>query len=198
MSTRLVERAAPINPPEVQALIARAVRGEESALHSLGMRVMPRVRNAVRYLVRGDEIDDIVQDVLVTVFERLASYSGEGRFEAWVDGVALRVTLGRMRKLRALQRRTEPLAVDAISEPGAGLGPRYATSRQLVRALDHLADHQRMPLVMHHVFGWTVPEIAAELAAPLETVRTRMRDGMIKLRMQLEVYVGDDRREERR
>ena len=54
--------------------------------------ILPRVRNLVRYLVRGDEdVDDIAQDALVAVMEDLRGYRGEGRFESWVDRIVARL-----------------------------------------------------------------------------------------------------------
>jgi RNA polymerase sigma-70 factor (ECF subfamily) len=178
------EPAATMLDPTVSA----AVGGDERAMQALVHRLLPRVRNAVRYLVRGDEIDDLVQDVMVTMIERLDSFEGRGRFEAWVDGISLRVTLSRMRKVRSLDRRSSPLsdAAPALDAPNRA-GQAYATSRQLVGALDRLSDSQRSAVVMHHVFGLTVPEIAGELEVPLETVRTRLRDGMGQLRAHLRV-----------
>src|SRR5262249_48064877 len=91
---------------------------------------------------------------------------------------------------RAAQRRAAPLEVEQhesnASEDPAGM-LRYATSRQLVRALDRLSDNHRSALCLHHVFGWTVPEIASELEVPQETIRTRLRDGMGQLRALLRV-----------
>jgi RNA polymerase sigma-70 factor (ECF subfamily) len=179
---------SPSDPmPEHDPTLAAATRGDERALHALALRLLPRVRNAVRYLVRGDDIDDLVQDVLVTVLERLASFEGRSSFEAWVDGVSLRVILGRMRKLRANERRFAPLEQEPARIEPIVRGQAYATSRQLVRALDRLSDAKRTALVLHHVFGLTVPEIASELQAPQETVRTRLRDGMGELRALLRV-----------
>jgi RNA polymerase sigma-70 factor (ECF subfamily) len=175
-------------PLAIDPTISAAAGGDERAMQALVHKLMPRVRNAVRYLVRGDEIDDLVQDVLVTVIERLDTFEGRGRFEAWVDGVALRVTLGRMRKVRALERRSAPLSEAApAAEPPVRAGHAYATSRQLVGALDQLTENHRGAVVMHHVFGLTVPEIAVELDVPHETVRTRLREGMGQLRALLRV-----------
>jgi len=181
-------REAAQSPPQLEPLIAAALGGDDAAMHALGLRVLPRVRNGVRYMVRGDHIDDLVQDVLVKVLERLDSYAGRGRFESWVDGVTVRVIIDRMRKLRAAERRLAPLAAeDCAGDAGVASAARYATSRQLVRALDQLSDNHRSALCLHHVFGWTVPEIAAELELPHETVRTRLRDGMGQLRALLRV-----------
>lgn len=169
------------NPP----WLARAMAGDEEAMHQLVLHVMPRVRNGVRYLVRGEHIDDLVQDVLVTVLHRLESYRGSGRFEAWVDGVTLRVVLGRTRKLRQDERRLTPVDNEEVFL--LHHNEHYATSRQLVRALDQLPNRQREALVLHHVFGLTAPEIASKLELPRETVRSRIKVGMGQLRALLRV-----------
>ncbi|MDD9943948.1 MAG: RNA polymerase sigma factor [Myxococcales bacterium] len=170
---------------DLAQLLDKARDGDEEAMHQLVLRVLPRVRNAVRYLVRGDHIDDLVQDVLVTILQRLDSYAGTGRFEAWVDGVTLRVVLGRTRSLRKLERRRA--AVDADDVRLLHSGERYATTRQLARALDQLPEAQRTALVMHHAFGLTAPEIGKQLRVPHETVRSRLRHGMGQLRALLRV-----------
>lgn len=58
----------------------------------------------------------------------------------------------------------------------------YAQRRAAVRLLDGLPDDQRHVLVLHHVLGLSVPEIADELAIPFETARSRLRLGMTRLR----------------
>jgi RNA polymerase sigma-70 factor, ECF subfamily len=172
--------------PELLAQIAAAVSGDTHAAHGLVLRVLPRVRNTIRYLIRGDDVDDFSQDVLVTLLERLHSYRGESRFESWVDGVTLRVTLRKLSKLRADVRRFDRSAserLEAAAEPLSS--PRYLARRRAVAALDELPDAQRHVLVMHHVLGMTVAEIAHELQTPGETVRSRLRVAMGKLRVLL-------------
>lgn len=172
--------------PLLQAQISAAVSGDTHAAHALVLRVLPRVRNTIRYLIRGDDVDDFSQDVLVTVLERLHSYRGESRFEAWVDGVTLRVTLRKLSKLRADVRRFERGAAEAIEAVSAPLAsPRYLARRRAVAALDELPDAQRHVLVMHHVLGMTVAEIAHELQTPAETIRSRLRVAMGKVRVLL-------------
>ena len=169
--------------PLLQRLIAAAVGGDTQAAHALVLRVLPRVRNTIRYLIRGDDVDDFTQDVLVTLLERLHSYRGESRFEAWVDGVTLRVTLRKLSKLRADVRRFERAGSEAIeAAEQAHASPRYLARRRAVAALDQLPDAQRHALVMHHVLGMTVAEIAQELDAPAETIRSRLRVAMGKVR----------------
>ena len=176
---------APAAEPEAQreALLVAAMRGNEDAMQALVVTLLPRVRNLVRYLVRSDEVDDLTQDALLRVVEKLAGYRGEGSLESWSDGVTLRVVLNRMRKERAEARRTDPTTPDELptNVPAEHLH-RFLMRQRTVRALDKLPDSQRHVTVMHHVLGMTVPEIAAELGTPVETVRSRLRLGMTRIR----------------
>ena len=179
-------RPAPELDSELCAQIDAAVSGDVGAAHALVLRVLPRVRNTIRYLIRGDEVDDFTQDVLVTLLERLQSFRGDGRFEAWVDGITLRVTLRRLSKLRADVRRFRGSALENLETHGsASQSPSYLARRRAGLALDQLPDTQRHALVMHHVLGMTVAEIARELDTPRETIRTRLRVAMGQLRVLL-------------
>lgn len=165
------------------ARIAAAVAGDRRALESFVTELLPRIRNLVRYLVRGDvDADDLAQEAMVAIVRGLPTYRGEGAVTAWADRVAVRETFARLRRARRAREQIDPGA-DLVAVPHPGEPPdAYAERRRVVRLLDELPDEQRHALVLHHVLGLSVPEIAAELGAPAETVRSRLRLGMTKLR----------------
>jgi RNA polymerase sigma-70 factor (ECF subfamily) len=153
-------------------------------MEELLILLMPRVRNLVRYLVRGDaEVDDIAQETLAVIFRKLETYKGEGTFVSWVDRVAARCTFAHRKRLAAWRARRAPASSAPASErspsPTAG---EYAARRRVVELLDALPSEQRDALVMHHVLGMSVPEIVRELSVPEGTVRSRLRLGMARLR----------------
>jgi RNA polymerase sigma-70 factor, ECF subfamily len=176
-------RTAVTDNPHLDHVMQAAIRGDAQAAHTLVVRVLPRVRNLIRYLVRGDDVDDLTQDALIKVLERLPSFRGEGRFESWVDGVTMRVTLRSVSRQRADVRRHQNAPIDEVASPSCDRpSPRYLARRRAVEALDQLPNAQRVALVMHHVLGMTVAEIAGEIETPAETVRSRLRVGMGQLR----------------
>jgi RNA polymerase sigma-70 factor (ECF subfamily) len=190
MSAKIIPLRPDVLLPQPSAPLPRdpridaAIGGDTKAAHGLIVEILPRVRNLIRYLVRSDDVDDLTQEALLKVLERLSSYRGEGRFEAWVDGVTMRVTLRGLSKLRAEVRRQQPQHDDELENRASANAPspRYVARRRAVEALDKLPDAQRHALVMHHVLGMTVGEISDELAVPGETVRSRLRVGMGQLR----------------
>jgi RNA polymerase sigma-70 factor (ECF subfamily) len=162
--------------------VAAAQRGDGEAMRRLVLVWQPRVRNLVRYLVRGDDqVDDLSQQALLTALEKLPAYRGEGRIEAWLDGIVLRVTLREMRRFRLLRSR-EVEHIDDRYRGESSEGLRYQDRRKLVAALDQVPDKQRSVLIMHHVLGMSLPEIASFEQIPEETARSRLRNGMTQLR----------------
>lgn len=161
--------------------IAAAARGDRRAAEAVCRELLPRVRNLVRYLLRGDaRVDDIAQEALIAVLRGLGSFRGEGRFESWVDRVVARTTFARIRRIRAETQPGEHAPVEGAGDDAGG--ETYALRRELAAALDRLPTDQRESLVLHFALGMTVPEIAEIAAAPVETVRSRLRLGKAALR----------------
>lgn len=160
--------------------IAQAARGDRRAQQALLAELLPRVRNLVRYLVRGDlEVDDITQECLIAVMRGLPGYRGEGAFKSWVDRVVARATFAHLRHSRQEGARlVHPPGPDLHLLPDPDSGPdEYAERRQMVQLLDEVPYDQRHALVLHHVLEMSVPEIAEQLGLPQETVRSRLRLG---------------------
>lgn len=171
--------------PRVQA----AAAGEPEALEALCRAVLPRIRNLVRFLVRGDaDVDDLAQDGMIEVLRALPSFRGESAFTTWADRIVVRTTLHSQRRARAraAQLRVVELERTALGTHVQADGSSYMARRQLVRVLDTLPDEQRRVLVLHHVVGMSVPEVAEALAVPFDTAKSRIRLGMAKLRKELD------------
>jgi RNA polymerase sigma-70 factor (ECF subfamily) len=163
-------------------LVRAAQSGDRDALRRLLAELLPRARNLVRYLVRTDpDVDDIVQEALLTVVRRIGTYRAEGPIAAWADRLVVRTTFAELRRRRR-QREVEPVA-DAASAGTVGLPDEYLLRRRVVAALDDLPEAQRHAVVLHHVLEMNVHEVAAELGVPAETVRSRLRLARAKLRV---------------
>src|SRR3990172_6747601 len=94
-------------PPGARAVTARdarlaaAVAGDRLALEELVAELLPRVRNLVRYLVRGDtEAEDFAQEAMVAILRGLPSHRGEGTLQSWSDRVAMRAAFGCLKHAR--------------------------------------------------------------------------------------------------
>jgi RNA polymerase sigma-70 factor (ECF subfamily) len=169
-------------PPDPR--IAAAAGGDRAAAQSLLLELLPRVRNLVRYLARGDaDVDDLAQLALCEILRALGGYRNEGSLGSFVDRITVRVALRQIK-----QRRTERARLDAAQPDLRVVSSRpdqpdeHTLRRETVKLLDALPGDQREAVVLHHVVGLSVPELAAELGIPFETARSRLRLGLQKLR----------------
>lgn len=170
---------------EVPREIRAAARGDRAAAGAVLRRLLPRARNLVRYLIRGDaDVDDITQTALLAVLRGLPSYRGDAPLEPWADRIVARETFRFLRGTRL--RSTREVGFDdpeaqALRSP-ASAEAAYLARREAVTRLDRLPEAQRVAVALHHAAGFTVPEIAELLDVPPETVRSRIRLGMARLR----------------
>jgi RNA polymerase sigma-70 factor (ECF subfamily) len=171
----------PDDPSRSDVEAARA--GDRAAAARLVAATLPRVRNLVRYLIRGDEdVEDVAQEALVLVLRGLGGYRGEGSFRSWADRVVARSTFAWLDRRKAERERALEAIELATGAPETGAIDEYLLRRKMARALDMLPFEQRHALVLHHVLEMSVPEVAEEVRAPVETVRSRLRLGRLRLR----------------
>lgn len=182
-----VDRAEPtttVSAAGIDPRVRAAASGDRAAAQQLLKEMLPRVRNLVRYLVRGDsEADDLAHEALIAVVRGLPTFRGESSFRSWTDRVVVRSTFAGIRRRRREDAERRSAAPDLRLVGGEATRPdEYAERRRVVALLDQLPVEQRMALVMHHVLGMSVPEIAEELRVPAETVRSRLRLARARLR----------------
>jgi RNA polymerase sigma-70 factor (ECF subfamily) len=168
---------------EDAALIARVIRGERAAFESLYQRFHPRLRRFLERMTRRPHlVDEIVNDTLLVVWRKAASYDGTSSVSTWIFAIGYR------KALKALKQVDDPLDadLDQHTNPDAH-GPDAIFLRQEVRALLHdalatLSPEQRavVELTYFHECGYR--EIAAILDCPVDTVKTRMFHARRKLR----------------
>ena len=176
----------PHDDHDVELLKAVAAK-DEAALGRLYDRYRVILFSVLmRILNNREEAEDVLQEVFLQVWRRAADFdANRGRPFAWL------VTLARSRgidRLRAIGSRERVVAEAGASEPSEEVSDAAADAirseqRGVVNsALSQLPEEQKRPLMLAYFDGLTQSEIAAQLGAPLGTVKTRMRSGMIKLR----------------
>ncbi len=163
--------------------VSAAIAGDRHAASVLLLELLPRIRNLIRYLIRGDQaVDDIAQEAMIAVLRGLPSYRGEGSLRAYSDRIVARVALSWARRDRRQKDRERESAVQQEPSSSIESPEQYLLRRQAVARLDRLSYEQRHALVLHHVVGLSVPEVAQQLSVPIETVRSRLRLAQNKLR----------------
>lgn len=136
------------------------------------------------HAMTGDlaEAQDCVQEACARAWQRWDRISGYEAPEAWVRQVAWRLAVSRFRRVRTGLRATARLG-PAVDVPAA-TPDRVA----LLAALATLPAAQRRAIVLHHVAGLSVQEVADETGSPTGTVKARLARG----RAALAVLLADD------
>ena len=152
--------------------------GDASAFEALvEPRAGPMMRTAMAILGSEADARDAVQDALVTAWRELAALRDPAAFDAWLT----RILVNRCKRgLRGVAtRRVREVPVDALSstprEPG---GPDTAAAvlerGALESAFERLSVDERTLLVLHHLDGRSVVDIAAVLKVPEGTAKSRL------------------------
>jgi len=169
-------------------LLHAVARGDEAALARLydAYRVI-LFGLLVRILNSREEAEDILQEVFVQVWRRAKDFDEKrGRPFTWLVTLARSRAIDRLRQLGARQRLATGAAQDQEQTESVSdaLTDAVRAEQQAVvrRAMAQLPEEQRTTLLLAYFDGLTQSEIASKLNAPLGTVKTRMRSGMIKLR----------------
>jgi RNA polymerase sigma-70 factor (ECF subfamily) len=129
------------------------------------------VCRALRRLgVREGDLEDVAQELFITVYDNLAAYDSARPLRPWLLSYALRFAAN----YRRLARHGEIKEGMPAASRSSSDGPTEARDIVL-RALETLDFDRRTVLVMHDLEGWGAPEIAATVDAPLNTVYSRLR-----------------------
>jgi RNA polymerase sigma-70 factor (ECF subfamily) len=144
---------------------------------------IPALRRYARALTRDTETaDDIVQDTLVRALRSEHLFHG-GDVRAWLYTILTNLNRNR---LRSLSRR--PM-VTPIKDGDAAITGPDSGSRDIARALDELAEEQRVALLLVVLEGLTYREVAEVQGVPIGTVMSRLA----RARMQIKAYLDGER-----
>jgi RNA polymerase sigma-70 factor (ECF subfamily) len=170
-----------------EELLRAIQRGDESALAALYDRYGAILFGLiVRIVNTRPEAEDVLQQVFLQVWNRAANYNEtRGRVFSWLVTLARSRAIDRMRSLGVRARAAETAAElqpRSVAHTGESAVLR-SEQRELIRkVMDDLSSDQREVLFLAYFEGLTQIEIAERTATPLGTVKTRMRNGLIKLR----------------
>lgn len=133
--------------------------------------------------------EEVAQDTFLSLWRRPGAFdSRKGAMGSFLVGVARNKSVDLVRREESLRRRRDSLAAEVeakAADPAAdGLGA--VDDREQVRdALAQLSDMQREAVVLAYFGGRTYREVAVELGVPEGTAKTRLRDGLLRLRQLL-------------
>lgn len=160
-------------------LARAAAAGDDVARRKLVEGVYDRVRSTMVFVSNcADEVDDLTQNALVEVLRSVGSYRGEAPLAHWAERIAVRTAAKQFEKRRrrgklfAAAYRDVPPEVDASTDEAAEYREMLHRFQLLIATL---SEDNRLALLLHHVKGYPVSEIASLCNCSTFTVKGRLR-----------------------
>ncbi|MFC9056632.1 ECF RNA polymerase sigma factor SigK [Streptomyces sp. NPDC057074] len=177
----------PSGTSRVDELLTRAAAGDEQAFAGVYDALAPSVMGLVFRVLRDEaQAEEVTQDVMVEVWRTADRFRPElGAARNWVLTLAHRRAVDRVRSVvsgRARELRTGAAELDRPFDAVAEEVEEREEHRTVFRCLAELSRKLRLPLVLAYYEGLTYAEVADSLAAPAGTIKSRMREGLRRLR----------------
>lgn len=179
-------------PPTKEELLGRVAQGNENAFGELYDQMAPRVLGLVkRLLIDHSQSEEVTQEIFLEIWQSATRYEAtRGGASTWIMTMAHRRAVDRIRSSQAGRDRDTKIGIrdlaveyDHVSE---SVEVRIEHER-VEKAMSRLTELQRQAVSLAYYGGYSHKEVAEFLHIPLGTVKTRLRDGLIRLRDELGV-----------
>lgn len=173
-------------------LLSRVAVGDQGAFAELYDALCARVLGLVRsVLVDHAQSEEVTQEVFLEVWQTAPRFDvSRGSVSAWIMTMAHRRAIDRVRASQSGRDRDARIGIRNFDAPYDNVAETVETTienERVQRAMTQLSELQRQALTLAYYGGLTQAEVAAALDVPLGTVKTRLRDGMMRLRDELGV-----------
>jgi RNA polymerase sigma-70 factor (ECF subfamily) len=163
---------------EELALLRLVARADRSALTRLYLMYHARLFKFVFRLTRSyATADELVNDIMLAVWDKAASFRGESKVSTWIFGIAYRQT---MRRVTRKQLQLSPLT--DVDDIGHDHGSAMEIEDWIKQGLGALPAAQQLTVVLVFYLGLTYEETAKVTDCPVNTVKTRMFHARRKLK----------------
>jgi RNA polymerase sigma-70 factor, ECF subfamily len=188
-------------------LVERLRARDQAAVSDLADRYSARIRQlALRYVRNPEDADEVLQDVLLKVYQKIEAFRGDSALSSWIYRITFNTAMSRLRSLKASR------AIDASRDAGwtDRAGGEQASLREipdwssladdevmraelrekLVRELGQLPPIYRVPVLLRDVHGLSTEEASAVLHVKDQTLKSRLHRGRMILRDRLADFAG--------
>ena len=177
--------ARPAAGADLGAQIGLVARGDTAAFDAVYEQIAPSVFGIVWRVIRDPaQSEEVTQDVLLEIWRDASKFDPErGSARAWVMMLAHRRAVDRVRSVQKESERELRVATAEIPYDEVAEAVESAFERERVRrCLGSLTELQRESVTLAYYRGYTYGQVASLLGVPTGTIKTRMRDALIRLR----------------
>jgi RNA polymerase sigma-70 factor, ECF subfamily len=173
--------------PDLAQLLALVARGDQQAFEAVYDRLArPAYGVILRVLRDPAQSEEVTQEVLLEVWRRASRFDpAAGSAATWVLTIAHRRAIDRVRSSVAAAEREQKSAQGEAPPPHDEVAEAVEASmdrERVRRCLDALTDTQRESVTLAYYGGYTYRQVAALLGVTLAAIKTRIRDGLIRMR----------------
>ena len=183
-----------------QTLVSRLSDGDTSAMSDLERMYQARIyRLAYRYMKNHEDAEEVTQDVLFRVFQKIGTFRGEAALSSWIYRITLNTAVSRLRSAKfshpfevseadlqaAGNQNIVSDAASRVTEQSSSADDelyRIQLRERLVGALMALPSVSRVPVLLRDVHGLSTDEASVALKIKPPTLKSRLRRGRLLLR----------------
>jgi RNA polymerase sigma-70 factor (ECF subfamily) len=188
----LVARESEQSTESADRLLALTALGDQAAFARLYDLMAPRVFGLVRRVLRDPaQSEEVTQEVFLEVWQSATRFdTAKGTAVTWVMTMTHRRAVDRVRAAQSSRVRDSKVGIRDYETPFDEVAESVEVTlehERVLQAMSRLTDLQRQAVTLAYFGGFTHAEVAAMLHIPVGTIKTRLRDGMIRLRDELGV-----------
>ncbi|NIM50700.1 MAG: sigma-70 family RNA polymerase sigma factor [Gemmatimonadales bacterium] len=174
-----------LSPTEADAVdVEFAISGDTQAFERLYRRHVGRMQGLARWLLGHDDVEDVLQEIFLRVWEKLHTFKGQAAFRTWLHRLATNVILRRREERSTRQNRHSGTELELDRTPGDRMTPELKVD--IEAAVGRLPEKAREVFVLHDMAGYKHDEIGTMLGISAGTSRSQLHHARMALRAYFE------------
>ncbi|MDM5427502.1 sigma-70 family RNA polymerase sigma factor [Bacillus mycoides] len=178
-------------------LIQLTLSGNKEAYSELYDKTIQEIYKTAHFLIEDKaDVDDVVQEIYIQLYESLRKYDSEKPFRPWLIGLAIkqihsyrRKRWMRLRIVKKAEEQRKPVQIDFSSDVGSKI-----SNQKLIELIHKLPYKLKQVIILRYLHDYSQEEVAQILHIPIGTVKSRIHAALKKLRQKEqveEIFLGE-------